>query len=219
MTQQFVNRAHDIRTQYEADVERVRNNAQLSAVGKQQQLAAAWKTATTAMDGHRVTFDGASTLTANDQRRRVFGADNVTGADAVSMRDAFDRAALLQSGDEALALLRRAELTGDDHLARAVASTAFDNSAGGFIGAWTRVVDAFTATRPDVAQSMQEIANAESSNVKDALDLAGYTYLGKPEELARVSDYQIQLLANGEDAWNPKPQTVGGTAGVGREWV
>jgi hypothetical protein len=207
MNQQFVNRAHDIRTQYEADVERTRNNAQLSAVGKQQQLAAAWKTATTAMDGHRVTFAGTQTLTATDQRRRVFGADNVTGSDAVSMRDAFDRAAQLQSGDEALALLRRAELTGDDHLARAVAATAFDNSAGGSIGAadWTSVVDAFTATRPDVAQSMQDIANAESSNVKDALDIAGYSYLSKPEELARVSDYQIQLLANGEDAWNSTP--------------
>jgi hypothetical protein len=205
VNQQFVNRAHDIRSQYEADVERVRNNPQLSAVGKQQQLAAAWKTASTAMDGHKTTFNGTQTLTATDQRRRVFGADNVTGADAVSMRDAFDRAAQLQSGDEALALLRRAELTGDDHLARAVAATAFDKSAGGFIGAadWTAVVDAFTATRPDVAQSMQEIANAESSNVKDALDIAGYSYLGKPEELARVSDYQVDLLADGQDAWNP----------------
>jgi hypothetical protein len=206
ITQSFVNRAHDIRAQYEADVERTRKNPQLSAVGKQQQLAVAWKKVTTEMDGHKITFEGVQGLTAADRRREVFGATRVTGDDAISVRDAFDRAAQLQSPDEAHALLRRAQVTGDDHLANAVAATAFDNSAG-FVGgeAWAAVLDTFTQARPEVAQKLQEIADAESNRIKDVLDLSGYCYLSKPDELSRVSQYQIELLADGQDAWNPTP--------------
>lgn len=227
VTQGLVDSAHAIRTQFETDVERARNDGTLSTTGRAQKIAVAWQTAKAGMDGLRINFEGFSALTAQDIKKQVFGAQSVTGADAVSMRDAYDRANQVQSAAEAATLLHQADVTGDDHLARALASRAFDGASSGsvFAGAddWGQVLNSYTTTRPEVAAKLQELTDAQQSGVKASLDLSGYTYLVKPDELARASDYQVELLANGQDAWNPTnphPHTTpAAPARVGREWV
>lgn len=227
VTQDLVDQAHGIRTTFEGHAERARNDRTLSKVGRAQKVAAAWRQAQTSMDGLRSNFQSDATLTAADVRQQVFGAKAVTGADAVSMRDAYDRASQVQSPADAGALLARAEMTGDTHLARAVAATAYDNAVTtpAFLGggdAWTGVLNQYMSTRPDVADQLQRLNDATQDGNKNALDLAGYTYLMKPDELNRVSEYQIDLLANDDDPWNPTnphPHTVGSTAAVGRSFA
>ncbi len=64
-------------------------------------------------------------------------------ASVVSYRDALDRADRLDTPAEAVALLRRARLTGDELLARAVAVRAADLVARS--AAWGEVLDEWAA--------------------------------------------------------------------------
>jgi hypothetical protein len=205
ITQGAIDQAEGIRQTLANAIDRARNDQTLSPVGRTQRIAAAWQQASTAMGGVRINFEGGSALNAQDIQRQVFGADSVSGADAISTRDAADRAAQLPNADEALSLLDRAELTGDDHLARAVAAHAYQASQDWLGGQdWSRVVDAYIQTRPDVAEKLQQLSDLRSNTTRDAINFAGYTYLLKPDELSRLSDGQIAALA-GEETPAPQP--------------
>lgn len=67
------------------------------------------------------THEAHNRLTKRSLTRELFGATSVSGSDAISMRDALDRADSLNSPGQALELLDRAERSGDRHLAQAVA--------------------------------------------------------------------------------------------------
>ncbi len=202
LTQKFLDDTHTIRSRYETDVERARNDKMLSTLGQTQQIAKAYVTASTAMENHRNAFTADAGITADDRRQQVFGGKNLSGADAVSLRDAYSRAAQITTPREAQQMLAQAKQTGDDHLARAVAAHAQDHV--GYFGGpdWSAVVDTFTADRPDARQALAEIAAAESNTAADNLQVHGQTYLTKPDELARISLYQTQVLAEGGDPWD-----------------
>ena len=181
LTQKLIDGGAKIRQQLDNDLQRIRNDRSLSSTGRAQQVARAWKVATAGMEGLRINTDGAAALTAFDVKRKVFGSEGVTGADAISQRDAADRAAQLRTGDEALALLHRAEYSGDSHMAKAVAAHAFDQASSNFIGSadWSKVLDAYTTTRPEVAQQLQELADSQRSSVADSLQVAGHNIPGQ----------------------------------------
>ena len=72
--------------------------------------------------------------------KELFGSENVSGAEAVSSRDAADRVAQVRTPAEATAMLERAEQTGDQALTQAVAATAFERAQSWLGGsAWARV--------------------------------------------------------------------------------
>jgi hypothetical protein len=196
VTQGVVDRAHQIRTDLQAKVDQARNNTALSPHGKAQRIAAAWQDASSQMKGVRVNFQGGSVLNAADLQRQLFGAQSTSGADAISTRDAMERARQLTNGDEALALLGDAEMTGDEVLARAIASRAFDGTREFFGGAdWGRVLDAYVETHPAVGDQLQQLADLRSNGVTDSLQLAGHTYLAQPDELSGLTNSQIEGLA------------------------
>lgn len=83
--------------------------------------------------------------------RQIFGAR--TSADPMAMiaaRDADDRAAQLESADDAGGMLHRALRSGDSVLALAVARRAVE--AG-----WAEVTDQFKAERPDQGQAFDDL--------------------------------------------------------------
>ena len=124
--------------------------------------------------------------------------------------------------------LARAEKNGDQVLARSIAMRAFEesrNRIGGY--AWGPVIDAYTASRPEVASKMEELAEAQRQSAAKSLGRAMIFSLSKPRELQRMSDTQIQALANQQpeaapqklstDAWFRK--NFGAAAGNPYDWT
>ncbi len=112
----------------------------------------------------------------------------------VSMRDAQDRAATLTAGRDAVALLARAESSGDEVLARAVASVAFQQATarGGISGLdddWSEAVNAFADARPTAADAIRSLIDLNSG-------VPGWTFVvPSPPELHGIPSAQLDTLA------------------------
>jgi hypothetical protein len=142
-------KAADIQRRFNQAVAATQSDGKLSAEGRRNQLAAYYRDAVTAMKTVRESFEGSEEQTAHDLTIDMFGSASSLGADAISARDADDRAAQLQTRDEALALLTRADSNGDQVLARAIALRAFTETQQPLSGrAWGPVLDAYTSRRP-----------------------------------------------------------------------
>lgn len=197
ITKEAADKAAGILREFHADVRSARTDDRLSDRGRQQKLAVAYRRAGAAMTALKVNVEGGAVLTAAQLQREVFGSETpLSGADAISMRDAMTRAGQLKNADEAHALLLQAEMTGDDHLAKAVARRAFDNSRDGGVGNWGGVVDAYVAPRPDVADRLQQLSDARSRDLQDALAWGMTTRVAQPDELRGLGHGQINALAS-----------------------
>lgn len=89
----------------------------------------------------------------NELKKSLFGAEGFTTAqDAISYRDAQDRAHSLtvNAEDRALTLLRRAELAGDNILTMALVNRALE--AG-----WVQVANSYIETNPFQGQRLEEL--------------------------------------------------------------
>jgi hypothetical protein len=189
--------AAEIQSTLARDADRARSNGNLSDQGRLSAIAAAYLRATAEMDQLRQGFQGGRDQRAEVLEVDLFGAPSTVGADAISARDADDRSASLNTADEALALLQRAEVNGDKVLARAIALRAYGESRSPIGGwAWGPVVDAYTARRPEVAAKMAELTQARRRDVQVSLGRAFIFIVDKPREIGRLSDTQIRALAN-----------------------
>jgi hypothetical protein len=167
MTQEVADAAARVLRDFHQDVRSARADDRLSDRGRQQRMALTYRRADAEMKKLKVNVEGGMALTAGHLQRKVFGSETpLSGADAISMRDAMTRAGQLKNADEAHSLLQQAELTGDDHLAKALVRRAFDSSRDGALGNWGGVIDAYAASRPDVARRLQELADACSRDSK-----------------------------------------------------
>ena len=92
------------------------NNPDLSTEGKQRAGAKAHQSALEQMQSLKDNFEGGAALAANTLGKTLFGAQQLVGQDALSMRDAHDRASRIEDPGEARELIARADLTGDEHL-------------------------------------------------------------------------------------------------------
>jgi hypothetical protein len=117
-------RASAIKTSARQQIEGVRANKTLSALGRRDAIR----------DIHTDTQRQLANLKADverapKQRREflesvLFGASAVTGSEAISARDAYLRASQIKDHDEAAQLMEVARLSGDTVLAKAVAQVA-----------------------------------------------------------------------------------------------
>jgi hypothetical protein len=182
---------------YNADITRIRNNGDLSQEGRVKALAKVWVTADAEMTKLREQYDGQTVTRREDLTQTVFGADATSGSDAISARDADDRAAQLDTAANGLALLERAEVNKDEVLAQAIARRAYTEvtSPLGFGSEWTAVLDAYVTRRPAVAAKIEELAAAERFTIQDSFRLAGLFFLVKPDELERMSATSILAYA------------------------
>ncbi len=131
-----------------------RNDWSLSTLGRNAKIAIAYKAATSAMQQVVDSYEMNNQLTVAGLQRELFGGGAATGSDAISSRDANDRAASVPGPEEALSLLQRADRNGDHVLVRAVASHAADQALDPVVGgSWVPVLEQFAATRPGTADS------------------------------------------------------------------
>lgn len=113
----------------------------------------------------------------------------------ISRRDAGDRAAQLDDEEAARRLLARAERTGDEPLARAIAERAFERR-------WVNVTNEFLERRPELDAPMNELWSQRHPSMNDAL-VEILTMDANPEELSGLSEFDIDRLAEADPVEAP----------------
>jgi hypothetical protein len=200
MTTGFSLQADQIRSGAELAHDQIRNKTNLTVDARRVQHAQVQAAASQKMDDLQAS--DASDATANVKRltATAYGVGDLTRgaspADAASIaitaRDAGDRADLLADQQSAMAMLTRAEQTGDETLARAVAQVAAMNN-------WADVLSTFCADRPVQAAAINQLQEIGNTGQKMSLaDLFNYA-LPTPPELGSLTPFQIEQLASDPD--------------------
>ena len=197
MTPQVAEQAAAIHAAMNADMQAARNNPDLSLEGRRNQIARVYGEAKRDMDALQAKWASNSTTTAVSLTQQLFGATSTSGADAISARDADDRAAQIETGAQALALLERAENNGDGVLARALAQRAFSERGNFFGSDWDPVLERYLSTRPGVAKKMEDLAAAARASIASGIQSAGVFFIVEPTEILGMSPTTIRAAAEG----------------------
>jgi hypothetical protein len=187
---------NDLRAAYLKACDGVRGDASLSELGKQQILARAW--VNTRAEIAKLTQQDFDTRVAryDSLEREVFGtAAASSGADAVSFRDATDRASELESAAAAAKLLGTAELSGDTVLAKAVVLKAWESR-------WDTVVEHYAVNHATVADKLAELVSLREGLDSLTSRLANNmgASLHQPTELTGLSLADINKYAPADPA-------------------
>jgi hypothetical protein len=196
-----VSAAQHIQMEAETAYALYRSNGEMTPDAILARLAQAYVRASDDMDALKAGSTGSNEARKSELIRQVFGTAGVQGDPAslaMSARDAAERVAQVDVSDVhgALALLQRAEMIGDEVLARAVAAAAYGNP----LGSWGQVLDQFIQSRPAAARALSELAQLEQS--ADPFSSLNFNrnwgfVLQTPAELAGMADWQIRALAAG----------------------
>lgn len=102
--------------------------------------------------------------------RLLGGATRLSGADAISMRDATERAERLEGAADARKLLDRARSNGDETLVRAIVFEARERSRSGFTGAaWARLLDEESREDSALASDIREMGAGQGGSIESAV--------------------------------------------------
>ena len=190
-------RAAAIQQAHSDHAKQIRGRTELTFEAKVGLLARSQADAKAAMADLQQQAADDATVQRRTMSQKAFGVAGVAGDPAtlqVSMRDAQDRAATLTAGRDAVALLARAESSGDEVLARAVASHAFQQAtARGGISSlddqWSEAVNSFAGSRPAAADAIRSLIDLNSG-------VPGWTYVvPSPPELHGIPFAQLDSLA------------------------
>lgn len=181
------------RQRYAGTFDSIRNDKTRTEGWKREQLAVRYLELKRDVDAALAAHERDAATRRRAAERKVFGIESIPGdraSLAISRRDAGDRAAKLTTAADALALLARAERSGDEPLARAIAEHAMDSG-------WVDVANAFLDTRPHLDADYSDLWNQTSRTVTGEVEEA-FTYgTLKPRELDSVNEYQLPVLAEG----------------------
>ncbi len=198
--QQHLDRADRIRQDHDDRNVSIRSRAELTPEAKTALLAKNYMSAKQLMADLAQTANTDTAEQRTKAERSAFGTNGLSGDPAtvaVSYRDAMDRAATLASSTDASALLARAERSGDEPLARAIAGHAHDASTsalGRLDPGWSDVVDAYTASRPAATRAVDTLRALQPGATNSTRSMFAFV-LPKPSELGSTPDYQMGALA------------------------
>ncbi|MGW7604480.1 hypothetical protein [Streptomyces antimycoticus] len=185
-----------IRADYDRTVTRIRARQDLSAQARQVSIARAYNKAQEQM----AQVQQADTARYNRQRqfleRKLFGnTGDINGSQALSSRDARERAAKLSDAREATAAFERAKRDGDTDFARAIAAHAADQAAMPIMGdAWQPIVQQYAESSPAKADTYNELASMRQPGT--GMD---FQYVvPSPSELGRLTAAQVTQLASSD---------------------
>lgn len=202
---------NDIHRALSTEIARHRANKSLSAEGQKRYIAAAYVRAKAKLQQIQQAERTTNATTRSSLERRLFGVPN--GVDAISFRDAQDRADRLENVDQAKALLARAHRNGDVALERAVLGKGFE------VG-WVEVVDAYIECRPADTEAIDQLIglNATEAGTTGAAarltENATYNP-GMPTELQGLGDLRVAALAADVDNVEPLPAPAPDYANAG----
>lgn len=181
-----------IRQRYSSTIEEIRADNSRTEDYKRSEMAREFITARRRIND----LAAKSTAEATNRRRslesQVFGIGALSGdagSLAISRRDASDRVAQLKDEAAALDLLVRADRSGDEPLAQALAERAV-------VDDWADVANAFVETRPHLKSALSEIWNTKKPGIVSEMAEAQATLILKPHELSTIPDHQLEILAD-----------------------
>lgn len=196
--------AEQIRQSASQQIEQIRSRRQLTDDAKLVRIAKVHQAASARMRELEQESTQASKSARSEAEQRAFGIGNLKGDTAslaISYRDALDRASQASTPKDAMALMVRANRSGDEALARATASHAFDMATSG-LGrmdpGWGEVVGQFAEQRPDVTADIETLRQL-AKPVSNATELFAFV-LPAPPELSSVSSARLNTLINSDDA-------------------
>lgn len=185
-----------IRESYNRQIEKIRAREDITHQAKQVAMARAH---TTAVSKLNAAFQ-ADRQQYNERRatleKRLYGNRELSGTDALSARDARERAATYTHPDEALAAYKRAQRDGDRDMMRALGSWAADQASMPILGdAWRPIVETHAEATPGYAANLEELRS-----LTDPGDYKSSTYVTPdvPNELGRMSVHQVTMLADSD---------------------
>ncbi len=130
---------------------------------------------------------------ARSDQSKLFGFNDLPGDSAslaISARDASDRVSRLERPQDRLDLLERADRSGDEVLARAIAQVAIEHKDVGLL-------NRFLESRPQLEDVAQRLLNAPSLDSRGRESFAFTMALStlRPDELSAQSRYAVEALA------------------------
>lgn len=185
-----------IRANFRREVDEARTNNNYSDAGRRLAMAKAYREHKKKAAALREQLTSGSKERRRELERRIFGIPN--GGDASAYRDAVDRAGELTNVEQADKMLARAQRTGDDLLARAVADRARTRG-------WNTVVRTYAADT-NLTAALDELS-----------DLPGEKGLGvlfsilPPNEISNLTN-DARLDEFITRAENPEAPTANGRA-------
>jgi hypothetical protein len=185
--------------QYNAKIKTIRDDDNLSAVGKQRALAKLYVQHRDEINGLREKANAAYQDRKGYLMGEIFGVHGATNpTEIMAMRDAMTRAADITRPDQARQMFQQAHLTGDEYLRRAIAATAFTRRSDMDLGgAWDQLFTDYAGTQDERRQGLvaelDQLHQADSKRARfQEQILCG---ISKPTELNGYGD--IDAVAAG----------------------
>ncbi|KDN78246.1 hypothetical protein DF19_39650 [Streptomyces olindensis] len=184
-----------IRAERDRTITRVRGRKDLTAQAKQVSIARAHQDAEAKMQALLEENTASYQRQRDFLERKLFGGDDSTGYNALSARDAREKAAKLSDPREAREAFQRAQRAGDTDMVKAIASRAADLSQVPVLGqAWQPIVSAYAEASPGKADTYKQLAELQQPNSGTDWSYA----LDTPSELGRLSAGQVLQLAGSD---------------------
>ena len=174
----------------------IRSNPSYSEQGRRAELAKATLRANQEAQALRAQFQADRESRRESLEKRLFGLRTPTPTELMVMRDSRDRAATLETSEDAELKLRLANQAGDAFMAKAIAQVAATKG-------WTDVVNGYAETAPlGTRSALEELASIPFGTRTKIADATAFA-IHPPQELGTADNSVLESIAGGDQ---PAPQ-------------
>ncbi|KMS81795.1 hypothetical protein ACH49_01300 [Streptomyces leeuwenhoekii] len=185
----------EIRQQLDVKAARIHNLRDLAPHAKQTLLARAYVEARDALNRAREEETQSIEAQRRKLERKLFGNDGMAldPSAAINRREANDRAAKLDTADEALRAMQRAERDGDTIMAKAIAARAAELSLD---PTWAGVLQTYVQDKPGEAETLNAMRQLpDTSSTEYTMQQAMRYMVAQPQGLNAHSDWEADSIA------------------------
>ncbi|TCL84808.1 MULTISPECIES: hypothetical protein [unclassified Rathayibacter] len=176
-------------------VDSIRANTRISDIEKRDQIARAWLDAKKQINALASDTNATRSTRKQALERKLFGIPNTTDAShAISYRDALDRASAIDSttaeGErQAVELMRRAEISGDTTLVRALLAVAYERQQ-------VDVINAYANAHEKDDADLNELWKISTEPIDSSV--FAFAEPQAPHEVDGAPGHTVQAWADGE---------------------
>jgi uncharacterized protein (DUF2267 family) len=206
-------KADKVRARYNAEVEQIRGQRNLSDAGRRARLAQAVVKARADLD--RLRAEEADRVAGRRDQiiHEFFGHNRPNDSRIISIRDAADRAGRVKTPDDAADLMNRAEQSGDDVLLRALARECAGRRSP-LEPEWHNLFQTWVRQQPGGPEALDELAIIGDETTDSGHRLHRERAFGLPQlprEIAGIGN--LKVLADQADSIAELPPSRGEQVG------